>query len=218
MGIFFSKKKPQSRVTEQDKAVLQLKQTRDKIKQYQKRIEQSIEKERLIAKQLIHDGKKDRALLLLRKKKFQEQLLSKTDSQLENLEHMMHDLEFAQIELKVIDGLKVGNTALKKLHDILSIEDIEKVMDETREGIEKQKELDDSLSGSLTDEDEAEAEAELEALLIQDRELQDKEEEKTKIPEVPKEVSLPDVPTDEPVKQRESPRKEKIREAVPLEA
>ncbi|XP_015523895.1 charged multivesicular body protein 6 [Neodiprion virginianus] len=218
MGIFFSKKKPQSRVTEQDKAVLQLKQTRDKIKQYQKRIEQSIEKEREIAKQLIHDGKKDRALLLLRKKKFQEQLLSKTDGQLENLEHMMHDLEFAQIELKVIDGLKVGNTALKKLHDILSIEDIEKVMDETREGIEKQKELDDVLSGTLSDEDEGEAEAELEALLAQDRELQDKEEEKTKIPEVPKEVSLPDVPTDEPVKQRESPRKEKIREAVPLEA
>lgn len=217
MGIFFSKKKPQSRVTEQDKAVLQLKQTRDKIKQYQKRIEQSIEKEREIAKKLIHDGRKDRALLLLRKKKFQEQILSKTDGQLENLEHMVHDLEFTQVEMKVIDGLKIGNTALKKLHDILSIDDIEKVLDETREGIDKQRELDEVLSGTLTDEDEGEAEEELAALLAQDEELLAKEE-KEKVPEVREDIPLPDVPTDEPVKQKESQRKEKIREAVPLEA
>ncbi|XP_012251337.2 charged multivesicular body protein 6 [Athalia rosae] len=215
MGIFFSKKKPQSRVTEQDKAVLQLKQTRDKIKQYQRRIEQSIEKERQIAKKLIHDGKKDRALLLLRKKKFQEQLLTKTDGQLENLEHMVHDLEFAQVEIKVIDGLKVGNTALKKLHDILSIDDIERVLDETREGIEKQKEIDDVLTGIMTDEDESEAEAELAAMLAEDEVSLAKEVQK--IPEVPQDIPLPEVPTDEPIKQKESP-KEKVREPVALEA
>lgn len=42
-----------------------------------------------------------RAKLLLRKKRFQEQLLDKTDGQLENLERMIHDLEFSQVELQV---------------------------------------------------------------------------------------------------------------------
>ncbi|XP_057320555.1 charged multivesicular body protein 6 [Microplitis mediator] len=207
MGLFFSKKKPVSRVTEQDKAVLQLKQARDKIKHYQKRIEQNIEKDRELAKKLIQSGRKERALSLLRKKKFQEQVLSNTDSQLENLERMVHDLEFAQVEAKVLDGLKIGNTALKKLHEILSIDEIEKVMDETRDGVEKQRELDDLLMGQLTDEDEGQVEAELDALIA--------DEVKESVPEVPQDVSLPDVPEDQLEKPKE---RKKDREPVALEA
>ncbi|KAK9310085.1 hypothetical protein QLX08_000388 [Tetragonisca angustula] len=209
MGIFFSKKKPPSRVTEQDKAILQLKQTRDKIKQYQRRIEQNLEKERLLAKKLIQNKQKDRALLILRKKKFQEQILSKTDGQLENLECMVHDLEFAQVELKVVDGLKVGNAALKKLNDLLSIDEIEKVMDETREGIEKQQEINEILLGELTEKDENEVEAELDALLAA-------EVEKA-VPEGAEAIILPDVPENLPEKKKER-TKENTREAIALEA
>lgn len=183
----------------------QLKQARDKIKQYQRRIEQSLEKDRLLAKNLIQNGRKElvsdffmfkclfycfeytfaslffsRALLLLRKKKFQEQLLSKADGQLENLERMVHDIEFAQVEMKVVDGLKVGNVALKKLHDLLSIDEIDKIMEETKEGIDKQKEIDEILLGALTEEDEGEVEAELDALLIAEVE--------EKAPDVPEEL------------------------------
>ena len=126
--------------------------------------------------------------MLLRKKKFQEQILSKTDGQLENLERMVHDVEFAQVEIRVIDGLKIGNTALKKLQEVLTIEEIEKVMDDTKEAVDKQNELDDLLMGTLTDEDETEAEAELDALIAQ--------EAAEAIPEVPEDVVLPDVPQD----------------------
>jgi hypothetical protein len=42
-----------------------------------------------------------RAKLLLRKKKFQEGLLERTDGQLDNLERLVHDLEFAQVEKQV---------------------------------------------------------------------------------------------------------------------
>ncbi|XP_060817984.1 charged multivesicular body protein 6 [Bombus pascuorum] len=218
MGIFFAKKKPPSRVTEQDKAILQLKQTRDKIKQYQRRIEQSLEKERLLAKKLIQNKQKERALLLLRKKKFQEQILSKTDGQLENLEHMVHDLEFAQIELKVVNGLKVGNTALKKLHDLLSIDEIEKVMDETKEGIEKQREINEILSGELTENDESEVEAELNALLAAEIEEKAPEiPEDVTLPEVPEDITLPEVPEELPEKKIER-TKERTKETIALEA
>ncbi|XP_011638295.1 charged multivesicular body protein 6 [Pogonomyrmex barbatus] len=210
MGIFFAKKKHTSRVTEQDKAILQVKQARDKIKQYQKKIEQNLEKERLLAKELLKNGKKDRALLLLRKKKYQEQVLTRADGQLENLERMMHDLEFAQVEMKVVDGLKVGNTALKQLHALLSIDEIEKVMDETREGIEKQREIDEILSSTFATEeeiDESEIEAELDALI---------EAEIEKAPEISKDV-LPDVPKELPEEEK-SRTKEKIQEPIAIMA
>ncbi|XP_011875413.1 PREDICTED: charged multivesicular body protein 6 [Vollenhovia emeryi] len=220
MGIFFSKKKQPSRVTQQDKAILQVKQTRDKIKQYQKKIEQNLEKERLLAKELLKNGKKDRALLLLRKKKYQEQVLSRADGQVENLERMVHDLEFAQVEMKVFDGLKVGNTALKQLHALLSIDEIEKVMDETKEGIEKQREIDEILTSTLAVEeeiDESEIEAELDALMEADI--------NEKAPEVPEDVLLPDVPKnlteeeEEEEKTKEKKRtKEKVQEPIALMA
>ncbi|KAK6328428.1 hypothetical protein J4Q44_G00004060 [Coregonus suidteri] len=55
MGNIFGRKR-RTRVTEQDRAVLQLKQQRDKLKQYQKRITLQLEKERNLAKQLLKDG------------------------------------------------------------------------------------------------------------------------------------------------------------------
>ncbi|CAC5424117.1 CHMP6 [Mytilus coruscus] len=196
-GLFSSKgkdKKTESRVTEQDKAVLQLKQQRDKLKQYQKKINVQIEKDRNVAKQLLHDGKKDKAKLMLRKKKFQESLLEKTDGQLDNIDRMVTDLEFAQIESQVVQGLKVGNESLKKLHQLLSLEDVEKIMDETREGIEYQQEIDDLLSGGLTAQDEDDVLAELDAIV--------QAEVTDELPEVPDD----ELPED---KRKDKPRKEK---------
>ncbi|KAG6450261.1 charged multivesicular body protein 6-A [Manduca sexta] len=182
MGALFGKtKKPVSRVTEQDKAVLQLKQQRDKLKQYQKRIVINIDRDKQLVKRLLKEGKRDRAKLLLKKNKYQENLLGNTDAQLEKLEQLTHDLEFAQIEIQVLDGLKTGNTALKKVHEILNIDEIEKIMDETREGIEKQREIDELISGQLTEDDEQAVEDELEQLL----------DVKDELPEVPTD----DIPT-----------------------
>lgn len=190
MGSLFSKSKKQSRVTEHDKAVLRLKQQRDKLKQYQKRIELQLEKDRELARKCLQTGRRDRAKLLLRKKKFQETQLSNADKQLENLEKMTADLEFAQVELQVIEGLKQGNVALKKVHDLMDINEIEKIMDETREGVEKQQEIDAILSGALSEEDEENVLAELDALAA--------EEATSSLPEVPAE-DLPEPEANETV-------------------
>ncbi|XP_023944543.1 charged multivesicular body protein 6-A [Bicyclus anynana] len=181
-GLFSKSKKPVSRVTEQDKAVLQLKQQRDKLKQYQKKIELNLERDRQLAKKLLSEDKRDKAKLLLKKKKYQENLLQNADIQLEKLEQLTHDLEFTQIEVQVLDGLKTGNIALKKVHDILNIDEIEKILDETKEGIEKQREIDELISGQLTEEDDEAIEAELKTIL----------DVKHELPEVPTD-ELPEV-------------------------
>merc|ERR1712156_839868 len=165
-------------------AILSLKKTRDQLLQYQKKIEGNLEKDRELAKRLLKEGKKDRAKLLLRKKKYHESLLVKTDGQLSNLETLVHDLEFSQVEQQVLDGLKEGNAALKKANEMFSIDEIEQIMDDTAEAIEKQREIESILSGQLTDEDEKDVLIELEGLAEDAIVVSDK------IPE------LPNVPTD----------------------
>lgn len=125
---------------------------------------------------------------MLRKKRYQEQLLQNTDAQLAQLDRLTHDIEFAQIEIQVLEGLKTGNVALKNINAIFSIEDVEKIMDETREGAEKQQEIDALLSGALTAEDEEAVEDELAQIIG---------ETMPQVPEdvtVDKEPVLPDVP------------------------
>lgn len=80
--------------------------------------------------------------------------------------------------MQVLEGLKTGNAALKKVHDILNIDEIEKIMDETREGIEKQREIDEMISGQLTSEDDEAIEAELESILDVADQLPDVPEDK----------------------------------------
>ncbi|XP_074512618.1 charged multivesicular body protein 6-like [Sebastes fasciatus] len=197
MGNVFGRKSRPSRVTEQDKAILQLKQQRDKLKQYKKRITLQLDKERLLAKQLLKDGRKEKALLLLKKKRYQDQLLDKTENQISNLERMVQDIEFMQIEMKVIEGLKVGNDCLKSMHEIMSIEDVERILDETQEAIEYQRQIDEMLAGALTQEDEDAVLAELEAI-TQGEDVALPEVPTEPIPEVPEVPEVPEAAKAEP--------------------
>ena len=211
-GIFGKEKKKPSRITEQDKAILNLKKTRDQLKQYQRKIEGNLEKDRELAKRLLKEGKKDRAKLLLRKKKYQETLLSRTDGQLDNLDTLVHDLEFSQVEQQVLDGLKVGNDALKKANEMFSIEEIEQIMDDTAEAAEKQREIDSILSGQLTQDEEDDVLKELDELIKAEG---DRSSVQNEIP------ALPNVPTDKLPSKAETRPAEKVktsREKVALEA
>lgn len=117
----------------------QLKQLRDKMKQAQKRVNQQMEKDRQVARQLVVDGKRDRALLLLKRKKRMEKTLLDLDCKLELLEKMVSDIEFAEIEMKLVDGLKTGNSVLQQLNQLLNVENIDSILQETKESAERQK-------------------------------------------------------------------------------
>ncbi len=97
--------------------------------------------------------------------------------------------------IKVINGLKIGNDCLKKLNEMMSLDDIEQIMDDTKDAIEYQqvicykqlnkwfyykfklfiKQIDKLLSGQFdNDSIEDELNEELDAILTQS------------LPEVPK--------------------------------
>lgn len=118
------------------RAILDLKTQRDKLHQYQRRIRVLTEKETDVARQCLAKGDKKRALLALRRKKYQESLLDQTDTQLEQLEQLMRSVEFAQIQKDVLFGLQQGNRVLKDIQaEMGGLEHVEKLMGETQEAI-----------------------------------------------------------------------------------
>ncbi|KAJ7071140.1 Snf7-domain-containing protein [Mycena amicta] len=130
-------------ITAQDRAVLDLKLQRDKLKQYQKQIQFILQREHEIAKTHLVAGNKDRALIALRRRKFQQGLLLKTDGQLETLEELVSTIEFSLVEVSVLHGLQQGNDVLKQIHKEMSVEAVEKLMDETQEAREYQRATDE---------------------------------------------------------------------------
>lgn len=93
-----------------------------------------------MARQMLAKGDKKRALLALRRKKYQESLLAKTDAQLEQLEKLTANVEFAQIQKDVVFGLRQGTEVLKAIHaEMGGLENVEKLMGETAEAIAYQK-------------------------------------------------------------------------------
>ncbi|KAI0385337.1 charged multivesicular body protein 6 [Hypomontagnella monticulosa] len=154
-----------SRVTAQDKAILDLKLQRDKLHQYQRRITVLTDKETAIARQMLAAGDKKRALLALRRKKYQESLLEKTDAQLAQLEQLTRNVEFALIQKDVVFGLQQGTRVLKDIHaEMGGIEHVEKLMGDTADAIAYQREVSEMLGGRITNQDEDEVEDELAAL------------------------------------------------------
>uniref|UniRef100_A0A0X3PTW5 Charged multivesicular body protein 6 n=1 Tax=Schistocephalus solidus TaxID=70667 RepID=A0A0X3PTW5_SCHSO len=167
MGAIFGRHH-RSRVTEEDKALLQLKQQRDQLKQYKQRVNSAITRDEAAIKQLLRQQERKKALLLLKKKKYQAKLLVKADEHLTTVEGLIQDVEFAQVQVKVLDSLKKGNEALKQLNDLMKLEDVEKIMSDAQEAQAYQEELTDLLAGGLSSSEDADVESELERLLVAD--------------------------------------------------
>lgn len=89
-----------------------------------------------IAKQMLAANNKPRALLALRRKKYQEQLLAQTDAQLQQLEQLVRNVEFAQIQKDIVFGLQQGTKVLKEIHvEMGGIERVEMLMGESAEAV-----------------------------------------------------------------------------------
>lgn len=98
-------------------------------------IEGILQRERQIAADALKQGNKQRALLALRRRKFQESLLTKTDSQLATLQGLVSSIEFSLVEKDVLFGLQQGTAVLKELNQQTSVESVEKLMGETADAI-----------------------------------------------------------------------------------
>jgi charged multivesicular body protein 6 len=216
MWLFKSSTPRAPKISAQDRAILDMKNQRDKLRQYQKRITVVTAREKEIAKECLAKGDKDKALLALRRKKYQESLLAKTDSQLEQLEKLTSSVEFALVQKDVVFGLQQGTSVLKQIHaEMGGLEAVEKMMGESEEARAYQQEISEALAGQMSNADEDEVEDELDAM--------EREIEGIEMPDAPNATivqggTLPDVPVSE-IEERDQRRKERAKaRRVALEA
>ena len=166
-----------------------MKNQRDRLHQYQQRITLITDRETAVARECLARGDKAKALLALRRKKFQETLLAKTDAQLETLEQLTSNVEFSLVQKDVVYGLQQGTHVLKQIHaEMGGIEKVEKLMGETEDARAYQKEISEMLAGRMSNQDEDEVEDELEAMEGEINGVQESDA-----------VEYPDAPQNEPV-------------------
>nr|CDI55767.1 dehydrogenase kinase [Melanopsichium pennsylvanicum 4] len=203
------------KITPHDRAVLDLKLQRDRIKQYQKKIQVILDREQEIARQCLTKGEKTKALTALRRRKYQESLIQKTDSQLETLEGLVSSIEFSQIQQSVMLGLQQGNAVLKEIHKEMNPESVERLLEETADAQAYQRqlvplcvmplqEIDEMLATQMTAEEEDAVQSELEAL---EREAGIRTDEPRQT------VHLPSAPQTEPISREEAQPEEQLRNA-----
>ncbi|TFY63440.1 hypothetical protein EVJ58_g3265 [Rhodofomes roseus] len=227
------------KITKQDRAILEyVPAPEPELKEGFRKIQEVLNREHDIAKQQLAAGNKDRALLTLRKRKYQEGLLAKTDAQLENLDKLVSTIEFSLIEVSVLHGLQQGNEVLKQIHKEMNVEAVEKLLEETAEAREYQRvcrrwpiikvsasscpivipyqEIDEMLSNTLSVEEEEAVQNELQALRDEVLAPEDAQRRAQELPSVP--ATAPAAPEQEQEPEPERPTEREERERMPVAA
>ena len=161
-------KKPAGQVTQIDRAVLDLKVSRDRLTRYKKKLSLDSDKLLIKAKSLKAKNGTKAALSLLKLRKMKEKEVDNIDSQLITIQTMVSNIQTKEQEAEALTALRSGKNALEKLHKENTIEDVLQLMEEVEEQNEMEREINDVLVNTgetLTDFEEDELEKELLGLM-----------------------------------------------------
>ena len=149
-----------------DRAVLDLKNARDRLQRYRKKLEQDDAKLLIQAKKAKDSGRKEQALGIMRLRKYKQTQASNCEDQLLNVLQMVETIDSKQNESQVLSALSAGKDTLKQMHEETTVEDVLELMDAVTEEVAVEQEITQILQGvpELTPDQEEAVEAELEAL------------------------------------------------------
>mmetsp|Transcript_19203 Transcript_19203/g.22891 ORF Transcript_19203/g.22891 Transcript_19203/m.22891 type:complete len:229 (+) Transcript_19203:211-897(+) len=203
MGGIFSqnephKKPPGGTISPIDRAILDLKNSRDRLSRYKTKTSSDCDKLLSRATSIHAQNPKDAqkrktALNLLKLRKYKLKQVESVDSQLLTIETMVANITSKEEEKEVFAALTTGKDALRQLHEENTVDDVLKLMDEVEEQNDMEREINEVLVGSeantLSTEELMEVEEELAAL--------EKEMFGGKEDGVEEDIQLPNVPTGE---------------------
>ncbi len=178
-----------------------MKTQRRKLTAYQAQLEASVSRDTAAAKSLLAAGKRERALLVVRKRAATQALLGRVDGWLLRLEETLCSIDTAARTQALVATLRSGADVLKAITDGVQLSDVEALMDDTADARETVQRLQAALSGAGEDA-EASAEAE-EALRLLEAQMDEAAE--AQLPTPPKgapAVAVPPQPQPQPQARR----------------
>ena len=212
-GIFSSSpssNKPKGgSISDVDRAVLDLKNARDRLTRYRVKLERDEAKLLQRAKEAKDAGQTQRALGLLRLRRYKQTELQNVEGQLLTVLQMVGTIDSKQNEQELLAALKTGKDALQKMHQETTIDDVLELMDQVQHENQVEEEINSILQDvpSLSIEDEEAVKAELEA-------LQKSMQEPLELPHVPSN-KLPETKEPIPTKNQVPDAAKSGRVAVP---
>ena len=150
-----------------DRTMLDLKNARDRLQRYRKKLETDDAKLLARAAQAKQAGKKETALGLLRLRKFKQQQAEGCENQLLNVLQMVETIDSKQNEKQLLDAMAAGKDTLKLMHEQTTVDTVLELMDSIQEEHAVEQEITDILHDAvpqLSATDETAVEAELAAL------------------------------------------------------
>lgn len=189
MSFLFGKKNKETTPTPAE-AIQKLRSTEEMLLKKQEFLEGKVDAELKTAKKNGTKNKRVALQALKRKKKYEKQLLQ-VDGTLTTIEAQREALENAHTNAEVLKNMKFASGALKSAHKQMGVEDVDDLMADVHEEMERAREISDAISNPIgfgADEiDEDELNAELEELEQEDfdEKMLDVDIELPQVPDAP---------------------------------
>jgi hypothetical protein len=180
-------------ISDIDRAVLDLKNARDRLQRYRQKLERDDAALLLRAAAARDAGQTKKALGILRLKKYKQVQAAACEDQLLTVLQMVETIDSKQNDAAVLQAMAVGKNTLKKMHAETTVEDVLELMDQVAEGIAVEQEINEILQGvpMLSVDQEEAVEAELLAL----ESMMNPAAAAAAAAATPEEVNLPTAPT-----------------------
>ena len=166
-----------------ERAILDCKSCRDKIKRYIKNLEQKEQRSKLKVKELLRLKQRDRAKLYLKQSKLFSEQTKIADGQLDMINQQIANIESTSNMNECAEVLNRGNAVLKQLQNEVNIEHWENIKDDLEELKERDREIGDFFKEKGIDEEELETQCDDEINKL----LAEMQGNDIQLPNVPKE-------------------------------
>ena len=166
-----------------ERAILDCKSCRDKIKRYIKNLEQKEQRSKLKVKELLRLKQRDRAKLYLKQSKLFSEQTKIADGQLDMINQQIANIESTSNMNECSEVLNRGNAVLKQLQNEVNIEHWENIKDDLDELKERDREIGDFFKEKGIDEEELETQCDDEINKL----LAEMQGNDIQLPNVPKE-------------------------------
>lgn len=149
MGLSLARLMPSATVTTEDKTAAELMVARDEVRRHQKRLQALQINTRETAKQYLKEGKRDKAVVTVRKLKWIQTGLSTCDEQLLRLEQLSLQIDESARTKEVFEAMRAGTDLLQEINRKLTVEDVTQLKEDTESAYAYQQEVEAALMGDF---------------------------------------------------------------------